>query len=104
MWGAWVAQLAKCLTFDFGSGHDLAVCEVEPHVGLCTDSMQSAWDSLSLPLPCTCALSLSLKINLKKFLFKYEFGHFTDKGIFSVSFHSGSLAPLGSMGRWIIHY
>ena len=30
--GAWVPQLVKCLTLDFGSGHDLTVCETEPHM------------------------------------------------------------------------
>ena len=28
--GTWVAQLVKCPTLDFGSGHDLMVCEIEP--------------------------------------------------------------------------
>ena len=28
--GAWVAQSVKCQTFDFGSGHDLKVCELKP--------------------------------------------------------------------------
>ena len=36
-----MAQLAKRLTLDFGSGRDLTVCEMEPH----------AWDSLSPSLP-----------------------------------------------------
>ena len=31
----------------FGSGHDLAVREFQPHVGLRTDSAEPAWDSLS---------------------------------------------------------
>ena len=57
----WVERL----TFDFCLGHDLTVREVEPRVGLCTDSVELAWDSLSpslsaLPL---LVLSLSLKIN-----------------------------------------
>ena len=34
MQGAWVAQLVKHPTLDFSSGHDLTVCETEPHVGL----------------------------------------------------------------------
>ena len=29
-WDAWVAQSVKHLTLDFGSGHDLTVCETEP--------------------------------------------------------------------------
>ena len=37
----------KHLTLDFGSGHDLTVHEIEPHIGLCTDSADPAWDSLS---------------------------------------------------------
>ena len=28
------------LASDFGSGHDLKVCEFEPHVGLCADSSE----------------------------------------------------------------
>ena len=38
----------KRQTLDFGSGHDLTVCEIEPHIGLCADSVEPAWDSLSL--------------------------------------------------------
>ena len=45
--GTWVAQLVKHLTLDFSSDHDLTVHEFEPHVGLLTDSMEPAWDSLS---------------------------------------------------------
>ena len=33
-----MAQLVKRPTLDFSSGHDLAVCELEPRVRLCTDS------------------------------------------------------------------
>ena len=54
-----MAQLVKHPTLDFGSGHDLMVGELEPHIRLCADSEEPAWDSLSPPL--------SLKINkLKK--------------------------------------
>ena len=49
--GVWVAQLVDSLTLDSGSGHDLTVCGIEPHVGLYADSMEPASDSLSLPLP-----------------------------------------------------
>ena len=49
-WGGWVTQLVKRLTLDFGSGHDLTVFEFEPHVRLCTDSVEPSWDSLSVPL------------------------------------------------------
>ena len=51
---------------DFGSGHDLAVRGFEPHVGLCADSAEPAWDFLFLSLCTSPALSLSLKINIKK--------------------------------------
>ena len=60
---------------DFSSGHDLTVCELEPHIGLCADSSEPAAClgfcvslSLSLPLPCSC-LSLSLS-KIKKKTFK----------------------------------
>ena len=58
--GACVAQL------DFSSGHDLTVCEFEPHVGLCADSPEPGTCfefcvSLSLCPSPACALSLSLK-------------------------------------------
>ena len=33
--GTWVAQLVKGPTLDFGSGHDLMVRVIEPHVSLC---------------------------------------------------------------------
>ena len=60
-WG----QLVKCLTLDLGSSHSLMVGEIEPQVGLCADSMEPAWDSLSpsLPDPLLNTLSFSLKIN-----------------------------------------
>ena len=58
--GGWVAQSVKHLTFDFSSGLDLLVHEMEPHIGLCADSVGAPWDSLSpsLPLSCSCALAL----------------------------------------------
>ena len=54
---AWVALSVGRPTLDLSSGHDLAVCEIESHVGI-----------LSLlclcPLViCACALSLSLSQN-----------------------------------------
>ena len=48
--GDWVVQSVKPLTLDFGSGHDLMARESEPSVGLCADSMEPAWGSLSLSL------------------------------------------------------
>ena len=55
--GAWVAQLVKRLPLDFGSGHDLTVRGFEPHVRLCADSSEPAWDSLS---PSLCLSDLPL--------------------------------------------
>ena len=49
-WGTWVIQLVKWPALSFGSGHDLMVCEMEPHVGLCAE-MWSLFGILSLPLP-----------------------------------------------------
>ena len=49
---------------DFGSGHDLAVHEFEPHIGLAAVSTEPTLDPLSpslCPSP-TCSLSFSLKI------------------------------------------
>jgi len=49
--GAWVAQLVKCPTLDFSSGHDLRVVGSSPT----SDSalgVELDWDSFSpLPLP-----------------------------------------------------
>ena len=47
-WDAWVAQSVKHPTLGFGSGHDLMVHEFGPCIGLCADSEEPAWDSLSL--------------------------------------------------------
>ena len=70
MGGAWVAQSVGCLTLDFSSGHDLKVCGIEPHVGLCADSVEPAWDSFTLrPSPTRAgarALSCSLSSIKKK--------------------------------------
>ena len=71
-----MAQLVKCPTLDFNSGHDLLVREIEPRMGLCADSAEpclrfsfSLSLSLSLVIPSSHmhTFSLSLKINkLKK--------------------------------------
>ena len=52
-----MAQSVKHLSLDFSSCQDLIVHEFEPRVGLCADSVELAWDSLSLS---------QNKINLKK--------------------------------------
>ena len=58
-----MAQSVKPPTLDFSSGHDLMVCEIEPCIGFCTDSVEPAWESLS-------ALPHPLKINKHFFLSK----------------------------------
>ena len=60
--GHLVAQSVERLHLDFGSGHDLLVCVFEPLVGLCADSVEPAWDSLSPSLyaPPSRVLSPSL--------------------------------------------
>ena len=45
--GIWAAQSGTHLTLDFGPGHDLTVCVFKLHAGLCIDSVELAWDSLS---------------------------------------------------------
>ena len=71
--GAWGAQSVKRPTFDFGSGHDITVRELEPHVGLHAVRVEPAWDSLSLPLsgPPLFVLSLSVNKLKKKLKTKY---------------------------------
>ena len=55
-----MAQWVKHPTLDFGSGRDLTVREIKPRIGLCTESEESAWDSLSLSLYVPPLLVLSL--------------------------------------------
>ena len=43
--GDWVAQLVEHPTLGFSSRHDLMVEEFKPHVELCADSTEPAWDS-----------------------------------------------------------
>ena len=56
-----MAQLVECRAF--------MVREIEPHIGLCADGAEPAWDSLSLslslsaPSPLAHSGFLSLKIN-----------------------------------------
>ena len=55
-----MAQSVKRLTLDFGSGHDLTVRG--PCLRLCANSVEPAWDSLSVSFsapPHAHALSLS---------------------------------------------
>ena len=56
-----MAQLVKCLTLGFGSGHDFAVGAFEPRIRLHVDSVELAWDSFSPSLSVLPSLSLSQK-------------------------------------------
>ena len=58
-----MAQLVKRLTLDFSLGHDLTVCGFEPHIWLCADSAEPAWDSLSLSLSLSALTLLALSLS-----------------------------------------
>ena len=64
--GAWVAPLVKHPTLDFGSGHDFTLHEIKPCTGLCANSSEPAWDSLSLSLCPSPALVCVLSFSLNK--------------------------------------
>ena len=64
--GAGGAQAVKHLTLGFGSGHDLVVGEIEPHVGLRVDSAEPAWGALSPPLSAPPLLMFSLSLFLSQ--------------------------------------
>ena len=74
-----MAQLVKCLTLDLGSGHDLTVCKLEPHNGLCADSTEPAWDSISpsFHLSPTYAHTLSLNEKNNNTIQTGSYLHFT---------------------------
>ena len=61
-----MAQLVKPLTLGFGSGHSLTVGVFESRIGLCTDNVESAWDSLSSHLSALPQRVLSLFVSLNK--------------------------------------
>ena len=42
-----MAHSVRRITLGFGSGYDLAVLGIQPHTGVCTDSTEPIWDSLS---------------------------------------------------------
>ena len=65
--GTWVAQSVQCPTFDFGSDHDLTVCEFKLCIGLCADRVEPCLGfSLSLSTPPVFVLSLFLQQNKTK--------------------------------------
>ena len=59
-----MAQSLKHLTLGFGSGQKLMVCGFEPHVGLCADSVEPAWNALSPSAPPQLVLKLMLMLSL----------------------------------------
>ena len=77
--GVWVAQWVEHLILDFGPGH-LMICEIEPCVRLCADSVEPTWDSLSLPfslaLP-ACAFSLFLSQNKHFFFLNKDYDYYS---------------------------
>ena len=58
-WAAWVAQLMKHLTLDFGSGHDLMVRGIKP----CMGSLWTAQSFLGVLFP---SLSVPPYLSLSK--------------------------------------
>ena len=69
-----MVQLVKHPTLDLGSGHALMVPETEPHLRLCADNVEPAWDSLSSSLSAFPLLSLSLPKYINKNIFKKIWG------------------------------
>ena len=59
---AWVAQPVKRSTHGVGSGRDLGSSSPELG-GLCADSKEPTWDSLSLPLFPSLTRSLALSLS-----------------------------------------
>ena len=53
IWGTWLAQ---------SIGIPAQVHGFEPHTGLCTDSVEPAWDFVSLSAPPVLMLSLALSL------------------------------------------
>ena len=62
-----MAQSIQRPTLGFSSGPGLTVRQLEPRIGLCADSVEPAWDSvspsLSAPRLLAFSVSLSQKIN-----------------------------------------
>ena len=61
--GVWVSQLVKRPTLSFSSGHDLMVCEFEPHIGSAL-TVQSLLGILSVCVSLSLCLSLSLSLSV----------------------------------------
>ena len=63
-----MAQLVKHPALDFGSGHDLMVCGIEPCVTPCAESTEPAWDSISPSFSAPPLLMLSPSVSQNKFI------------------------------------
>ena len=68
---AWVAQVVKCPTLDFGSGHNLTVHGIKPQVRLPTDSVEPARDSLYLSFCSSPMLALAHSLSQNKTINKH---------------------------------
>ena len=66
MRGAWLAQLVKHLTLDFGSGHDLSVVRYSsvPSSILSGESAEGSVSPSPFALPPTCVLMLACSHSL----------------------------------------
>ena len=61
-----MVQVVKHLILDLGSGHDITVSEFEPASGSTLNSLERAWNSVSLSLSfCPSLLMLMLMLMLK---------------------------------------
>ena len=59
--------MAHSVVSNFGSGHDLTVCELEPRVGLCADSLEpGACFGFRVCLSVSLSAPLTLRLNLSK--------------------------------------
>ena len=55
-------------TLGFGLGKDLTVREFEPRIRLWADSVEPAWNTLSLSVSLSLCLSVSLSLSLSPLL------------------------------------
>ena len=60
MWVAWVARSSGSAS---GSGRDLALPEFQPSIRLCPNSVETAWDSLSLSFSLGPSPARALSLN-----------------------------------------
>lgn len=78
--GSLSGSVCTCLTLGFDSGHDLIVCEFEPHIGLCADSCGACLGlsiTLSAPPQLTLYLAHSLTHSLNQSTLKNNLNSIT---------------------------